>query len=90
MQGVVDQFSSVLGTDQNRSYLQLTVPVFLCPEALYSFLLVQGCGQRLAEVAVCPEISGWSTLLGVQLFAPGYLGAGSCGMGSVLFNIYSQ
>lgn len=49
------RFSSVLDADQNR---WLSVPISLCPEALCSFPLEQGCGQRCAEVSVCSVVSG--------------------------------
>jgi len=80
-----DWLDSILVMDLDLGFLQLTAPIFLCPEALCSFLLGQGCGQMWAEVAVCPAVSGWFALLGVQLYSPWVLGVGSCEIESVQF-----
>lgn len=47
--GLFDQFSSVPGPDFYCVFLPLTVPIFLCPEALCNFLFGRGCGQRGSE-----------------------------------------
>jgi len=72
-----DHFSSIQGADWNHQFLPVTIPIFLCPESLFNFLLGQGCRQFWAEVAVCPEVSGLSALLRVQLSSSQDLGAGS-------------
>lgn len=57
VQGSCCPILSVLGVYQNPRYRCLTVPIFLCREALCSFPLDQWCGQKCAEVAVCPAVS---------------------------------
>jgi len=85
-----DWFISVLCSGRTQQIAATDCCYIPKSRGTLQFPFGQGCGQWWPEVMVCPEVSGLSALLGVQLSPPRDLGAGSCWISSVLGTARNQ